>query len=177
MNAIKNLLKQFYDWVKYETGSLDTVIFVLPAVIVITLTYWLIRRTWHKRKFGKDFKAKRRQCRLNETIRLLSVCWLCNEYTTEQKVVFPYGNKYGWCISHKKKKKLLCNIFAENNSFTVMMRLSDRQYESVYGDLREYTQNQIDNKYPCGDGGWIHYRVTCKEHFDDVKKLLAVKCS
>ena len=76
MNAIKNLLKQFYDWVKYETGSLDTVIFVLPAVIVITLTYWLIRRTWHKRKFGKDFKAKRRQCRLNETIRLLSVCWL-----------------------------------------------------------------------------------------------------
>ena len=103
--------------------------------------------------------------------------WLCNEYTTEQKFVFPYGNKYGWGISHKKKKKLLCNIFAENNSFTVMMRLSDRQYESVYGDLREYTQNQIDNKYPCGDGGWIHYRVTCKEHFDDVKKLLAVKCS
>ncbi len=76
MNTIKNLFKQFYDWVKYETGSLDTVIFVLPAVIVITLTYWLIRRTWHKRKFGKDFKAKRRQCRLNETIRLLSVCWL-----------------------------------------------------------------------------------------------------
>lgn len=29
--------------------------------------------------------------------------------STEQKVVFPYGNKYGWGIGHYKKKKLMCN--------------------------------------------------------------------
>lgn len=103
--------------------------------------------------------------------------WLGNKYNTEQKIVFPYGNNYGWGIAHKKKKKLLCNIFAENGSFTVMMRLSDRQYESVYEDMQKYTQEYIDSKYPCGDGGWIHYRVICKEHFDDIKKLLDVKCS
>ena len=38
------------------------------------------------------------------------------------------------------------------------------------------TQEYIDNKYPCGDGGWIHYRVLCREHFDDIQKLLDVKC-
>lgn len=103
--------------------------------------------------------------------------WLGNKFETEQGIVFPYGNKYGWCVAHKKKKKLLCNIFAENGSFTVMMRLSDRQYESVYQDMPKYTQEYIDNKYPCGDGGWIHYRVMCKEHFDDIKKLLEVKCN
>lgn len=103
--------------------------------------------------------------------------WLGNKFETEQGIVFPYGNKYGWCVAHKKKKKLLCNIFAENGSFTVMMRLSDRQYESVYQDMQKYTQEYIDNKYPCGDGGWIHYRVICKEHFDDIKKLLDVKCN
>lgn len=103
--------------------------------------------------------------------------WLTSCFDTEQKIVFPYGNNYGWGISHKRKKKLVCNIFAENNAFSVMMRLSDQQYASVYGQLNKYTKDYIDNKYPCGDGGWIHYRVTCKEHLEDIQTLLTVKCS
>ena len=103
--------------------------------------------------------------------------WLTSAFSTEKKVVFPYGNKYGWGVAHKKKNKLICNIFAEDNAFTVMMRLSDKQYNTIYDKLQEYTQEYIDNKYPCSDGGWIHYRVTCKEHFDDIKTLLSVKCS
>ena len=103
--------------------------------------------------------------------------WLTSAFDTEQKIVFPYGNKYGWGVSHKKKNKLICNVFAENNAFTVMMKLSDKQYRSVYDKLQKYTQECIDNKYPCSDGGWIHYRVTSKEYFDDIKTLLSVKCS
>ncbi len=103
--------------------------------------------------------------------------WLTSILNTEQKVVFPYGNHYGWGVAHKKKNKLICNVFAEDNAFTVMMRLSDKQYKSVYDQLQKYTQESIDNKYPCGDGGWIHYRVTCEEHLDDIKALLSVKCS
>lgn len=103
--------------------------------------------------------------------------WLASEFHTEQKVVFPYGNNYGWGVAHKKKNKLICNVFAEDNAFTVMMRLSDKKYQSVYDQLCKYTQEYIDNKYPCGDGGWIHYRVTCKEYFNDVKVLLSIKCS
>ncbi|MCI9409638.1 MAG: DUF3788 domain-containing protein [Oscillospiraceae bacterium] len=103
--------------------------------------------------------------------------WLSETYGTVQKVVFPYGNNYGWGISHKKKEKLVCNIFAENNSFTVMMRLSDKQFDSIYDRVEKYTQEYINNKYPCGNGGWIHYRVTEKSHFDDIQKLLDIKCS
>lgn len=69
--------------------------------------------------------------------------WLTAAFHTEQKVVFPYGNKYGWGIGHYKKKKLMCNIFAEAGAFTVMMRLADAQYETVYGELKKYTQEQI----------------------------------
>ena len=83
---------------------------------------------------------------------------------TEQKIVFPYGNSYGWGIAHRKKNKLICNVFAENNAFTVMVRLSGRQFASVYDQLQEYAQKHIDDKYACGDGGWIHYRVSSKEH-------------
>lgn len=103
--------------------------------------------------------------------------WLASEFNTEQKIVFPYGNNYGWGVAHKKKNKFICNIFAENNSFTVMTRLSDNQYKTVYDRLQKYARENIDNKYPCGDGGWIHYRVSGEEHFDDIKILLSVKCS
>lgn len=103
--------------------------------------------------------------------------WLISTFHTEKKVVFPYGNKYGWSVAHKKKNRLVCNIFAEDSAFTVMMQLSDKQYKTVYSQLQRYAQEYIDNKYPCGHGGWIHYRVTCKEHLDDIKTLLSVKCS
>ena len=103
--------------------------------------------------------------------------WLTTACSTEQKVVFPYGNNYGWGIGHYKKKQLICNIFAESGSFTVMIRLTNTQYESIYKELKKYAQEYIDNKYSCGDGGWIHYRVTCQEHLEDIKKLLKVKCS
>lgn len=103
--------------------------------------------------------------------------WLSNNFGTVGKVVFPYGNNYGWGITHRKKNKLVCNIFAEDNAFTVMVRLSDGQYKIVYDQLQKYTQECIDNKYPCGDGGWIHYRVTCQEQLEDIQKILTVKCS
>lgn len=80
-------------------------------------------------------------------------------FGTETKIVFPYGNHYGWGIAHRKEKNLICNVFAENNAFTVMMMLSDKQYKTVYGQLHTYTQEYIDGRYPCGDGGWIHYRI------------------
>lgn len=102
--------------------------------------------------------------------------WMTTAFETEQQIVFPYGNNYGWGIAHRKKKKFLCNVFAENNAFTVMVRLTNKQFEMVYENLLEYTQKVIDNKYPCSDGGWIHYRVTCIEHLEDIQKLLAVKC-
>lgn len=103
--------------------------------------------------------------------------WLTSAFETEQKIVFPYGNHYGWGIAHRKKNKLMCNIFAEDNAFTVMLRLSDRQFAAVYEQLQKDTREYIDNKYPCGDGGWIQYRVLCEEHFEDIRKLLTVKCS
>lgn len=48
---------------------------------------------------------------------------------------------------------------------------------SVYKNVQKYTKDYIDNKYPCSDGGWVHYRVICEEHLEDIKKLLVVKLS
>lgn len=103
--------------------------------------------------------------------------WLYETHGTVWKVVFPYGNHYGWGIAHKKKQKLICNIFAEENAFTVMMRLSCEQFQAIYAKVQRDTQEYIDHRYPCGDGGWIHYRVLGKAHFDDIQQLLSAKCA
>lgn len=101
--------------------------------------------------------------------------FLADHRGTQQEIRFPYGNKYGWSVTHRKKKKLICDIFAEKDAFTVMLRLTNDQFESLYDELLPYTQEYIRNKYPCGDGGWIHYRVLNEEHLNDIEKLLALK--
>lgn len=103
--------------------------------------------------------------------------WLSDVCGTTQEIVFPYGNHYGWAVAHRKKKKLICNVFAEDGAFTVMMRLSNAQFDLVYDQLEPETQACIDGKYPCSDGGWIHDRVTCAARYHDVQKLLEVKCA
>lgn len=103
--------------------------------------------------------------------------WMATTFETEQTIVFPYGNSYGWGIAHRKKGKLICNVFAEDNAFTVMVRLSEEQCEKVYEQLQNYAKELIDNKYPCNDGGWIHYRIRCQEDLQDIQKILSVRCS
>lgn len=101
--------------------------------------------------------------------------FLLDNYNTTQEIRFPYGKEYGWGVSHRKGKKLICDVFAEADAFTVMMRLSNEQYDKVYEDVQEDTKKLIDNKYPCGGGGWIHFRVLSDKHLQDVKLLLSVK--
>ncbi|MDU2266951.1 MAG: DUF3788 family protein, partial [Clostridium celatum] len=55
------------------------------------------------------------------------------------------------------------------------LRLDNSQYEKVYNDLLSYTKEFIDKKYPCGKGGYIHYRVLTVEHLKDIKMLLQFK--
>ena len=103
--------------------------------------------------------------------------WLSKVCETTQELSFTYGNKYGWAVAHRKKKKLVCNVFAENGAFTVMIRLSNEQFQKLYDQMEKETQERIDNKYPCGDGGWLHYRVTNEANFCDIQKMLEMKCS
>ena len=102
---------------------------------------------------------------------------LQNEFQTETTPAFPYGNHYGWCVAHRRKGRLCCNVFPEDGAFTVMLRLSDAQCRAAYVGAGPFGRALIDGKYPCGDGGWIHYRVTGHGQLCEVQTMLAVKCS
>lgn len=101
--------------------------------------------------------------------------YLVKELETQTIIRFPYGNHYGWGIKHSKGRRHICDIFPEDGAFSVMLRLNNEQFKEVYDGLSFYTKQYIDNKYPCGDGGWIHYRVICRCHLDDIRKLLSRK--
>ncbi|MGN0395508.1 MAG: DUF3788 family protein [Coprococcus sp.] len=102
--------------------------------------------------------------------------WLSENGETNQKLTFPYGNNYGWAITHRKGQKLICQIFPEKEAFTVMIRLTNKQFDSIYDRMGTGTKELIDNKYPCNDGGWIHCRIVNQQQIRDIHILLAVKC-
>lgn len=102
--------------------------------------------------------------------------WLAEFCRTSQEITFPYGRHYGWGVTHRIKRKLICHVFAEQEAFTVMLRLSDSQYASIMDQVQPDTRELIEHRYPCGDGGWIHLRVTHGDQFADAQRLLSQKC-
>ena len=58
-------------------------------------------------------------------------------FQTENKTTFSYGNHYGWCILHRKKNKLICNVFLEDGAFSVMIFLAKKQMFNLYNNLSE----------------------------------------
>ena len=61
---------------------------------------------------------------------------------------FPYGNKYGWSVKYSLKSKHICDVFAENGAFMVLIRISNSTMEPIYSGLSDYAKVVWDNKYP-----------------------------
>lgn len=90
---------------------------------------------------------------------------------------FPYGNKYGWSMKYSYKNKLICDIFAEKGAFMVLIRMPKDAIHPIYKDLSDYSKSVWENKYPCGEGGWLNYRITNKEQLQDLMKIIDIKVS
>ncbi|MDD3400975.1 MAG: DUF3788 domain-containing protein [Eubacteriales bacterium] len=101
--------------------------------------------------------------------------YLLLDLKSEKQLRFPYGNKYGWSMKYFIKRSHICDIFAEKGAFSVMLRLTNKQFLEVYNTMSEYTKQFIDDKYPCGEGGWIHYRVLNPNNLQDIIVLLQLK--
>lgn len=99
-------------------------------------------------------------------------------YGISGEVRFPFGNNYGWGLRFKYKNKTLCYVFPENGAFTVFFQIGKKELPkllNVISSLLPATQEYWNNRYPCGDGGWLHYRVFNKEEIEDIKLLIGFK--
>lgn len=98
-----------------------------------------------------------------------------DELNAKDCIRFPYGNKYGWSKKYSYKSKHICDVFAEKDAFMVLIRISNDAIDPIYKELSDYGKAVWDNKYPCGSGGWLNYRVTCNEHLKDLIKIIEIK--
>lgn len=98
--------------------------------------------------------------------------YLITQCNAEDCIRFPYGKKYGWSKKYSHKNKLICDVFAEQDAVFVLIRMADDVMESIYKELGDYAKDVWNNKYPCGSGGWLNYRITEKEQLDDLIKII-----
>jgi hypothetical protein len=101
-----------------------------------------------------------------------------NIFKINMELKFPYGNKYGWGYRiSDEKNKFIFNIFFERGSINIMLRTEIKTEKEIekYNKLTEEGKRYWENKYPCGNGGWIHYRVTNKKQLKDIGIFLSIK--
>lgn len=87
---------------------------------------------------------------------------------------FPHGNNYGWGYNFKVKGKHFCDLFPGYNGFCLMIRLTNKGFESLE-NLSSYALDLIANKYPCGEGGVIHYCFEKGKAYTDLEKIIYKK--
>ena len=91
---------------------------------------------------------------------------------------FPFGNKYGWGYKVSIQKKHLLYLFFEKGSLNLMMKINEPVKEEEINLLHGLTikgKEYWDNKFPCGSGGWIHFRIEEKEDLNDVGIFLRLR--
>ena len=62
-------------------------------------------------------------------------------------------------MEHRKGTKHICDVFPEKGALVLMLRLSNADFEAVYPSLGDAVRRAVDERYPCGEGGWIHLRI------------------
>ncbi|QUH30597.1 DUF3788 domain-containing protein [Vallitalea guaymasensis] len=104
--------------------------------------------------------------------------FLSNNYDIISELKFPFGNNYGWGTKYSHKSKHLCYVFYEKEAFTVTIQIGKNELPKLLEklpDMLPKTNDLWENRYPCGSGGWIHYRVLNKTELNDIKELIKIK--
>lgn len=101
--------------------------------------------------------------------------WLIEDMGAAKIIRFPYGKSYGWGAKYSLKSKHICDIFAENGAFSVLIRVDIAAVDNIFNELTAYAKEIWQDNTPCGKGGWINYRVSAVEHLADIQKLINTK--
>ena len=104
--------------------------------------------------------------------------FLQGSYDIVRELKFPFGNHYGWSYKYSSKGKMLCYVFFERDAFTVTITIGKNELPRLEKELPRMLPRARElwaGRYPCGDGGWIHYRVMSDSELPDIQKLICVK--
>jgi hypothetical protein len=100
---------------------------------------------------------------------------LRSDYDLSVSLEFPFGSSYGWGYKYSHKAQMLCYAFFERDSFTVTVSLGKAalpRLNAAFASLLPKTQKLWEDRYPCGEGGWVHYPVGFDGELEDVLTLI-----
>jgi hypothetical protein len=103
---------------------------------------------------------------------------LQGQFDINTKLKFPFGNRYGWGHKYSHKTKHLFYTFYEKGSFTFSIQVDGQQAKKGADLMARWSpegKKRWQKRYPCGTGGWVHYRVLNNTHFKDIGLFLMTK--
>jgi hypothetical protein len=89
-----------------------------------------------------------------------------------------FTKKRGWTIRYRKSGKTLGYFFPEDNAFSVLLVLGDKESEkvdSIKNRLEARIKSVFENTEQLHDGRWLWIRVLTKSDVESVKLLLQAK--
>lgn len=69
-------------------------------------------------------------------------------------------------------------MFFEKLSFTATITIGKGKLKKLNEELSSMlpkTKKLWENRYPCGEGGWMHYKVENDDELADIEKLIRIK--
>lgn len=107
--------------------------------------------------------------------------WLVSTYPV--KPVFAFSKcslAYGWNIKFKKGRKTLCTVYLQDNGFTVMVVVANKQAPLVEEALPTFCE-AVRNTYNTTTEGngqrWLMLNITDPAVLDDIATLLAIRAA
>jgi hypothetical protein len=103
---------------------------------------------------------------------------LKERYRLVRELKFPFGDNYGWGYKYGHGQKHLFYLFFERGAITATIQIGGKDAEKLehaQGGMLPRTRELWANRYPCGNGGWVHYRILEDEEIPDVLALIAIK--
>lgn len=101
-----------------------------------------------------------------------------SNYNIVRELKFQFGNQYGWSYKYSTNGKMLCYVFFEEGAVTVTITIGKNEVSKLTSELPKMLQKTRElwaNRYPCGEGGWIHYRIENDNELPDIQKLICIK--
>lgn len=95
-----------------------------------------------------------------------------NEDYALEKVIIENSKTEGWGINYRAGSKSLCYIHPEKNGIFIAFQITEAAIEKVRSKLSDYALEVWEKRYPCGNGGWMWYRLTQSSQVDEVRLLL-----
>lgn len=98
------------------------------------------------------------------------------KYRAARSICFPFG-KDGWCIRYQRNNKKICEVFAENGAFDLVIRMPNILMDTIYNELSDYAKDIWDNRHLCRNinESRISFRVVNMEQYYDLEKIIREK--